>query len=83
MHKLKGDKKGMKYIDIYNHIIDPLEDEETYDKLAEAFGKQKPGRFYNELINVNPTEYSGYIMTSDKEDFDIYILTNGKTQLLV
>ena len=35
----------MKYIDIYNHIIDPLEDEETYDKLAEAFGKQKPGSF--------------------------------------
>lgn len=81
MHKLKGDKKGMKYIDIYNHIIDPLEDEETYDKLAEAFGKQKPGRFYNELINVNPTEYSGYIMSSDKEDFDIYIFNKWKNAI--
>ena len=54
----------MKYIDIYNNISNPLDDEDILDTLSEVYANRqfKLGGFYSSLVETTEKEYVDFIV---------------------
>lgn len=60
----------MKYIDIYNEMVDPFDYEETLDVLAEAYTKRNGfGGFYSSLITTTKKDYPNKYDVKESDKF--------------
>lgn len=61
----------MKYIDIYNNISNPLDDEDILDTLSEVYANRqfKLGGFYSSLVETTEKEYMGKYNPDESNKF--------------
>lgn len=60
----------MKYIDIYNEMVNPFDYEETLDVLAEAYTKRNGfGGFYSSLITTTKKDYPNKYNINESDKF--------------
>ena len=64
----------MKYIDIYNNVTNPLDEERVLDNLAQAYSQRHfgLGGFYSRLVKTTDKEYKGRY---NPEEYDKFYAT--------
>lgn len=71
----------MNYIDIYNNIENPLDNDELLDILANAY-KNRRGSFYHNLVRNTKKKYSQKYMPAEADKFYANAFNKWKQGLL-
>lgn len=74
----------MNYIDIYNNMENPLDNEQLLDELAEAYKNRNKGMggFYGRLVRTTEKKYSNKYMIADSDKFHADAFNKWKKGLL-
>ena len=74
----------MKYIDIYNNISNPLDDEGILDELSEAYANKqfKLGGFYGSLVGTTEKEYVGKYNPDESDKFYATVFNKWKNGIV-